>query len=346
MVAQLDWIQSRYLFVKCNVSAGRLPETTPVQIYEQDPSYQALGWSRTALIIPLNAVSKSRRPKTTASIKSGNKKVKVDNIGSLEEDPIVLSDETDAEDLELFFSDAEESQTEQSTSEGKASEASSKTAQLDLAKTDFTPDCLDASTLMLLEPPFYATSMATKALQRELTATLKVQESHPLHELGWYINANLISNVYQWIVELHSFESHLPIAQDMRKKGLKSVVAEIRFGSQYPMSPPFVRIIRPRFLSFMQGGGGHITAGGALCMELLTNSGWSAVSNMESVLLQVRLAMSSTDPKPARLEPGPVGSYQVGEAVEAYIRACNAHGWEVPVDFRSNYSGTLTGGHR
>lgn len=36
-------------------------------------------------------------------------------------------------------------------------------------------------------------------------------------------------------------------------------------------------------------------------MELLTNSGWSPVSSVESVLLQVRMAMSSLDPKPARL---------------------------------------------
>lgn len=27
---------------------------------------------------------------------------------------------------------------------------------------------------------------------------------------------------------------------------------------------------RPRFLSFMNGGGGHVTAGGAICMQLLT----------------------------------------------------------------------------
>ena len=34
------------------------------------------------------------------------------------------------------------------------------------------------------------------------------------------------------------------------------------------MSPPFVRVIRPRFLGFQQGGGGHVTIGGALCMQV------------------------------------------------------------------------------
>lgn len=75
-------------------------------------------------------------------------------------------------------------------------------------------------------------------------------------------------------------------------------------------------------------------------MELLTNSGWSPALSIESVLLQVRLALSSTDPYPARLQDGqkkPKGfpmEYTVGEAVEAYLRACRAHGWEVPPDFQ------------
>ena len=36
--------------------------------------------------------------------------------------------------------------------------------------------------------------------------------------------------------------------------------------------------------------------------------------------------MSSTDPKPARLEGGGVRDYSVGEAVEAFVRACHTHG--------------------
>ena len=340
-MAQLDWIQSRYLFVKCNVNGWQIPDVDPKQVYEQDPSYHALGVSRKQLILPLNAVSKARRPKTENAIKSGNKKVKMQNASSLEEDPIVLSDETDLEDLAIFVSDEDQSQFQSEPEKRKASTQISKSAAPEKAKTDFIPGTLNAATLQLLDPPSYATSIATKALQRELQATIKIQETHPLHELGWYVDPNLISTVYQWIVELHSFESDLPIAQDMKKKGIKSVVLEIRFGAQYPMSPPFVRVIRPRFLSFMHGGGGHVTMGGALCMELLTNSGWSAVSNIESVLLQVRLAMSSTDPKPARLDQGSLRDYGIGEAVEAFTRACHAHGWEVPADFKSISSGSI-----
>jgi ubiquitin-conjugating enzyme E2 Q len=189
----------------------------------------------------------------------------------------------------------------------------------------------------MLDPPSYATPSATMRLNRELKTTLKIQDSTPLHELGWYINPELVSNVYQWIVELHSFESTLPLAEDMKAAGITSIVLEIRFGKDYPMSPPFVRVIRPRFLPFISGGGGHVTGGGAMCMELLTNDGWSAVSSIESVLLQVRMAIMNLEPKPARLESKSKGQqrdYGTAEAIDAYIRACRNHGWTVPKDFK------------
>lgn len=330
VVAQLDWIQSRYLFVKCYVSGQTIQDHPPTQVYEQDPIWTPMGVNRQKVIIPITAVSKSRRP-IIKSVKNGNKKAKVNATGRLDE-IIILSDDTDVEDLAILLSDDENTERKtQNDVKGKTSIDLTAKESVETPKTDFIPGVLDHTTLPLLAPPAYATSMATRSLQRELSNTLQIQNSLPAHELGWYIDPNLVDNVYQWIVELHSFDSDLPLAKDLKEKDLKSVVLEIRFGKEYPISPPFVRVIRPRFVGFASGGGGHVTAGGALCMELLTNSGWSAVANIESVLLQVRLAISSRDPRPARLEPGRVRDYGVGEAVEAFIRACNTHGVGSPV---------------
>jgi ubiquitin-conjugating enzyme E2 Q len=56
------------------------------------------------------------------------------------------------------------------------------------------------------------------------------------------------------------------------------------------------------------------------------------------------MAMSSTDPRPAQLENGIARDYGVGEAVEAYIRACHTHGWRVPDNFRTMaYGGAPAG---
>ncbi len=212
--------------------------------------------------------------------------------------------------------------------------------------TDFRPGTLDLSTLPRLGEPSWATDMATKQLGRDLSALEKVQAKTPLHELGWYIDFESVTNLYQWIVEFHTFEAELPLAQDMKKACVTSIVLEIRFPRAYPFEPPFVRVIRPRFLPFTMGGGGHVTGGGAVCMELLTTSGWSPANSMESVLLQVRLAMCSLEPKPGRLrsvvpspDPHINSDYTVGEAISAYTRSAEAHGWEVPADFHQTAAG-------
>jgi ubiquitin-conjugating enzyme E2 Q len=35
--------------------------------------------------------------------------------------------------------------------------------------------------------------------------------------------------------------------------------------------------------------------------------------------------------------------YSVGEAMAAYIRACNAHGWKVPDSFKEFSAGVVSG---
>ncbi|MCJ1384501.1 hypothetical protein MMC17_007618 [Xylographa soralifera] len=377
VVSQLDWIQTRYLFVRCAETDEVANETGPLQCLEQDPTFLPKGPMRNNIEVPIQAISKARRPSVKA-IQNGHKKSKIQSPGQIEE--VVVSDNTDTEDEKILFSDSDSalkisrrSASQKVTTEHPrslvATIGNKFKGQLGVKKmlggpsrpmpgfesvdyfmtpekerrsgslTDFVPGTLDHSTLPVLKEPAYATSSATKALQRELKATLKVQQTHPAQELGWYIDPELVTNIYQWIVELHSFESDLPLTADMKAKGVKSIVLELRFGQDFPFSPPFVRVIRPRFLPFMLGGGGHVTGGGALCMQLLTSSGWNVACNIESVLLQIRLAIASLDPKPARLEKS-VRDYGVGEAVEAFKRACRAHNWEIPKDFDSIVQGS------
>lgn len=59
---------------------------------------------------------------------------------------------------------------------------------------------------------------------------------------------------------------------------------EMIFPPDYPLAPPFLRVLRPRF-KFLTG---HVTVGGSVCMQLLTNNGWSPANTIESVIVQVR----------------------------------------------------------
>lgn len=81
--------------------------------------------------------------------------------------------------------------------------------------------------------------------------------------------------------------------------------------------------------------GGHVTIGGAICMEILTNTGWLPAMSPESVLMSVKMAMSSLDPQPARLlqkSSQSLVDYSPYEAVEAFRRFAGRHGWKVPQD--------------
>ncbi|RPB20605.1 hypothetical protein L211DRAFT_841537 [Terfezia boudieri ATCC MYA-4762] len=387
VVAQLDWIQTRYLFVTMQKEFPPKPsphgaaQATPKEakfqkkadyefkvipvpnlIFDQDPLMTPLNTKSEKLIIPAAITTrfnesgkapertqvapalapgptstgklfKVRRSKVSKAL--GSKSNVNTPDGDYDSDATV---QTENEDLLILLSDDEGATKNAGTTIfsraanlfGIGSSKKKETTPL----TDFVPGSLDMLDIPLIPPPSYASSTATRRLQGELKAVLRTQESTPPHELGWYINPDSVTNVYQWIFEFHSFDENLPLAQDMKSLGLKSIILEARFGSSFPMSPPFIRVIKPRFLGFQQGGGGHVTLGGALCMELLTNSGWSAVSSLESVLLQVRMAMTSTEPRPARLVLGRgIQTYGAGEAKEAYIRACKLHGWEVPADF-------------
>lgn len=344
----LDWIQPRYLFVKCRAESGLQTalQMSPTQIYAQDPRYQAMDPGRQAVVIPLSILGKRSRPShltsPTKNVKtkrsspdrtrrtrrkpSASNQYAALNLGGRLDDDVSIA--TASDDERILLSEVEDCITESDTRSGLNLDV--HPAHDHDLKTDFVPGTLKGESLSLLSVPEYATSSATKVLQHHVRATLKVQKRESLHELGWYVDPNLISTVYQWIVELHSFDPTLPLAKDLKTLGLSSIVLELRFPPQFPMAPPFARVIRPRFREFAAGGGGHVTAGGAMCMELLTDSGWLPTASIESVLLQVRMALAHLEPFPARLAPGPPQEYKVGEAIEAYQRACLRHGWRVP----------------
>ena len=86
---------------------------------------------------------------------------------------------------------------------------------------------------------------------------------------------------------------------------------------------------------------------GSICMDLLVQDGWLPSYNIAAVLLQIRMAISSTEPRPARLASGMdwKRSYGVEEALEGssfvtryyplsypigFTRAAGVHGWRVP----------------
>ncbi|KAF8880323.1 hypothetical protein BD779DRAFT_1676017 [Infundibulicybe gibba] len=147
-----------------------------------------------------------------------------------------------------------------------------------------------------------------------------------------------------------SFDSGISIVQDLRRMGLNPIVFEICFPPTFPLSPLFFRILTPHFLPFIQGGGGHITGGGSICMDLLMSdgkpsqtclSGGSQAIAFPRSLCKSSLPPQTLDPRPARLayHCGSVPSnfafgadyvraYAPAEALERYKRATATHGFK------------------
>lgn len=76
-------------------------------------------------------------------------------------------------------------------------------------------------------------------------------------------------------------------------------------------------------------------------MELLTSTGWTPAHSMEGVFMSIKMAMSSLDPRPARLQDVKAKAttridYFPSEAIEAFQRAADRHGWQVPQDMKEN----------
>jgi ubiquitin-conjugating enzyme E2 Q len=384
VVQHVDWIQTRFLFVTCktvkNVNGhpgvamqSLAMAAEEVQVFKdgfiQDPGMplNCPGQKRYD-VLPLK-VGSSWKAKLESQRNAELRKRKANVLDSPGLDDDTASVMTIDEDIELFSKDplwekfseirsvASRVPLLEETVLALHGKEQAVIAKKKTSSTGFVPGSLDHSTLQKLPPPLRAHPSASKAIMAALKQIKSTVETEDIVELGWYVDVEQIDNIFQWIVELHSFPTELPITRQMKQANMSSVVIEMRFPESFPFAPPFARVIRPKFLPFMNGGGGHVTQGGSICMELLTGSGWSPALSIMNVLLNIRLAMCETGPA-AQLDmryygkkatsafpAGTIGAdldsiqqtntsdYGISEAIHAYIRACQVHNWKVPEGF-------------
>ncbi|RSH89058.1 hypothetical protein EHS25_002724 [Saitozyma podzolica] len=208
----------------------------------------------------------------------------------------------------------------------------------------FTPSDKTRLNRLQLMPPSQSTSVsATRALGKEFKELVRLQDQG---ELPFHLDPDGAS-LYCWMLELFEFPE-FKLKEDMARHGVRSIIAELRFPATFPHSPPFMRVLHPRFLPFAQGGGGNITAGGSICNEILTATGWNPAFCVEAIVRDIMTNMTEAIP-PARLDSRSWDTpYTPHEAVEAYKRVAMQHGWAVPkgFDMMSRYFGSAMGDRR
>eukprot|EP00245_Coleochaete_scutata_P006747 TRINITY_DN2151_c0_g1_i4.p1 TRINITY_DN2151_c0_g1~~TRINITY_DN2151_c0_g1_i4.p1 ORF type:complete len:1043 (+),score=126.80 TRINITY_DN2151_c0_g1_i4:66-3131(+) len=150
-----------------------------------------------------------------------------------------------------------------------------------------------------------------------LKGNLKVGILDDVNEYIWRITLRpaLFSEATQ--ADLHAHAKMRGASSERAAEGTP-VSMEVIFSGEFPLKPPFLRMVSPRFVPAT----GHMTSGGSIYMEALTDSGWSAAIALESVLVEVISWIIETE---ARLDLRDTrGSYSECEARRTFALAAKS----------------------
>jgi ubiquitin-protein ligase len=187
------------------------------------------------------------------------------------------------------------------------------------------PPRLAASTPSVLASASFPTQQPTAGATRRILQELRRLKTN----CDEMLDVALVdeSDIYTWRIDLGFDQStelgrelHLLAAQTAEPTG--AVQLEVTFNGGYPGTPPFIRVVSPRF----QFHTGHVTVGGSICLQELTTSGWSPEMTVHGIMHLIRTALvqggGRLDPICAQVP------YAAAEAREAFARVARAHGWQ------------------
>ena len=166
-------------------------------------------------------------------------------------------------------------------------------------------------------------NLSSRRILKEYSIIMKTTE-----ESGLSIEFENENNIYVWkvVMNVNKFQTSSGLLNDFevyshRYNKPKEILFEVRFNSNYPISPPFIRVIRPRF----QFHTAHVTIGGSICVQTLTSSGWVKDRSLESVFQEILCNITEGG---GRIDiPNSKFEYQLYEAQEAFTRVARYHGW-------------------
>lgn len=118
--------------------------------------------------------------------------------------------------------------------------------------------------------------LRTKRLMKEF-----LQISKSTEEVDACFTAELVNDsLYDWNIMLSSVDPESELYRDMKDLSIPHILLNVTFPDNFPFSPPFMRVVKPRI------EGGFVLDGGAICMELLTPLGWSSAYTVEAIIIQ------------------------------------------------------------
>jgi len=149
---------------------------------------------------------------------------------------------------------------------------------------DLTADSDDEPSAKKAKAPPWQGKRGTARMFAEMAALRKWKGSPRVFDIEM-----VQDRADKWRFSVNGFDNDCSAGRnlnsDLRKlRGQSCIKMEITFPSDYPTRPFFLRCVSPRFCWYT----GHVTAGGAICIEALTTEGtpgsWQPDICVESVL--------------------------------------------------------------
>nr|XP_027199087.1 ubiquitin-conjugating enzyme E2 25-like [Dermatophagoides pteronyssinus] len=121
--------------------------------------------------------------------------------------------------------------------------------------------------------------ISTKRLMREIGDLMRRRQNQ---QLTANFTTELVNDsLYEWYIKIYEFDKESQIYSDMQQYQIQFVQLHVIFPDSYPFEPPFIRVVTP----YIERG--FVMEGGAICLELLTKTGWTSAYTMESVIIQL-----------------------------------------------------------
>lgn len=196
-------------------------------------------------------------------------------------------------------------------------EISDEGEQVEETKTE---QDIEAEELEKLKRDYCATTSAEVRLVRDFRSIQRVGEE----SLGFRVQP-IGGRLNHWRIEIFDIDKKTQFYKDMQKykkmTGKDTIEMIMSFPPSYPNRPPFVRVVRPRFMNQT----GRVTAGGSLCMDMLTIDGWNPMYDVSSIISNATAEIFAGGP---RINFNYTAPYSLQEAKDAYLRVSRDHNWK------------------
>uniref|UniRef100_A0A6G1S5J0 Ubiquitin-conjugating enzyme E2 Q2 n=1 Tax=Aceria tosichella TaxID=561515 RepID=A0A6G1S5J0_9ACAR len=134
----------------------------------------------------------------------------------------------------------------------------------------------------------HGSSRASKRLMKELQ---RVYDSDS-YKNGVFTVEIVDDSIYEWNVKIYKLDPESYLHRDFVKwkkmaAGRDHILLRVSYDNEYPFTPPYVRIVHPYIFGL------KILSTGEICLDLLTNSGWTSAYTIEPLILQISALISN-----------------------------------------------------